>query len=119
MKRRVWVWEQPPTVWIRGAEEYEKRVYAAIYTVCLRRAPEIQNWMRRYARWKDRTGNARQGLHTQVFATKEEIAVEMAHGVFYGMFLELRYSGKYAIINKTLDRWGKTIWKEVVEIMQS
>jgi hypothetical protein len=113
-----WRWEQSPAVWIRGAGEYERRVYTAIYTICLRRAPEIQNWMRSNAPWTDRTGNARQGLNTQIEGSREEIALLFAHGVFYGIFLELRNSGHYAVVNPALDHWGPIIWQDVLAVMR-
>lgn len=112
-----WRWEQPPDIWITGVEEYIARVWAAIYAVCQRRAPEIQNWMRQNAPWTDRTGNARQGLNTQIEASQDEIALFFAHGVFYGIFLELRNSGRYAVVNPALDHWGPIIWQDVLVVM--
>jgi hypothetical protein len=114
-------WEQPPTVWTDGTEAYIQAIWEAILAVCHRRAPEIQNWMRSNAPWTDRTGNARQGLNTQVEAAIEGdyIALIFAHGVFYGIFLELRNSGRYAVVNPALDYWGPIIWQDVLAVMRS
>jgi hypothetical protein len=112
-------WEQPPTIWIDGTEAYIRAVWNAIYAVCQKRAPEIQNWMRSNAPWTDRTGNARQGLNTQVEGSPDEIALIFAHGVFYGIFLELRNSGRFAVVNPALDYWGPIIWQDVLAVMRS
>jgi hypothetical protein len=111
-------WEQPPTVWLAGTEAYIRAVWNAIYAACQKRAPEIQNWMRSNAPWTDRTGNARQGLNTQVEGSQDEIALFFAHGVFYGIFLELRNSGRYAVVNPALDHWGPIIWQDVLAVMR-
>jgi hypothetical protein len=69
-------------------------------------APQIQSDMRANAPWTDRTGNARNGLFTQVQVSTNEVAIVLYHSVPYGIWLELRWSGKYAIITPMLAKWG-------------
>lgn len=69
-------------------------------------APQIQSDMRTNAPWTDQTGNARNGLFTSVQVTTNNVAIVLYHSVPYGIWLELRWSGKYAIITPSLAKWG-------------
>lgn len=57
------------------------------------------------AKWTDRTGNARSGLTAQysinVGATNSVFQIDVFHRVSYGIWLEVRWNGKYGIINRT------------------
>lgn len=63
------------------------------------------------APWTDRTGNARAGLHSgvSVGVNQEYWELFLAHTVFYGIYLETRWSGKYQIIAPTILFIGKLI----------
>jgi hypothetical protein len=69
-------------------------------------APQIQSDMRANAPWEDQTGNARNGLFSVVQVSTNEVAIVLYHSVPYGIWLELRWSGKYAIITPSLAKWG-------------
>lgn len=62
-----------------------------------------QSDMRLNAPWHDNTGNARAGLNT---VHEKEPMVEhrlvLYHSVNYGIWLEVRFSGRYAIIGPTM-----------------
>lgn len=65
--------------------------------------PRASSKMRENAPWVDRTGNARNGL----FAThrKTPMVVHylvLAHTMPYGLWLEIRWSGRYAVIGPTM-----------------
>jgi hypothetical protein len=96
---------------------YIRALQLGILGIVQRRAPEIQSWMRDNAPWTDQTGNARQALHTEIVALTSQIALELAHGVTYGVHLELRNSGRYAIIGPALDEWAPVIWQDVKEML--
>lgn len=62
------------------------------------------------ARWTDRTGNARSGLSSSYEARLSEnstFTIDIFHRVPYGIWLEVRFNQKYAIINKTIEKTGK------------
>jgi hypothetical protein len=81
-------------------------------------APEIQNWMKENAPWTDRTGNARQGLYTEVQdVANVMVSIILSHGVDYGLFLEVSNQGRYAIINPAIDHFGPKVWADVKRIM--
>lgn len=73
--------------------------------------------MRSNARWTDRTGNARQGLAGAVFESDEEIALVLYHRVTYGIWLEVRWSGRYAIIGPTMAEIAPQIGQQISQVM--
>lgn len=84
-----------------GARTKARMVATAKYV-----APQIQSDMRENAPWKDQTGNARNGLFATVQINTNQVAIVLYHSVPYGIWLELRWSGKYAIITPSLAKWG-------------
>lgn len=84
-----------------GARTKARMVAVAKYT-----APNIQSDMRANASWTDQTGNARNGLFAVAQVSTNEVAIVLYHSVPYGIWLELRWSGKYAIITPSLAKWG-------------
>ena len=68
----------------------------------------MQNSAKDNARWTDRTGNARSGLFGTAEAefARELVVIYLSHGtdIDYGVYLETRYGGRYAIIMRTIER---------------
>lgn len=62
----------------------------------------IQSAAQEGAPWTDRTGNARQGLSTAVDSGGTVIRLVLFHTATYGIWLEVRWGGKYATIMPTL-----------------
>lgn len=89
-----------------------QRADRALTAIMAYHAPRATAAMRTGARWTDRTGNARSGLFSQPFSDKPRYGIILAHRVPYGIWLEVRFSGRYAII-------GPTIQSEGPEVMQS
>lgn len=59
------------------------------------------------APWTDRTGNARSGLRTEVeWIPKVSYSMFLFHTMSYGIWLEIRWGGKYAVILPTLKVQG-------------
>lgn len=54
------------------------------------------------APWTNRTGAARAGLHGTSAVDGTSLEVVLAHGVDYGVWLELANQGRYAVIPGTL-----------------
>ena len=76
-------------------------------------ATRAASYARLNAPWRDRTSNARNGL----FATAERDApkyrIIVGHSVPYGIWLEVRFSGRYQIIRPTIDHEGPELMKTV------
>ena len=78
-------------------------VDAAVDLVFDRYEPIMESAMRSGASWTDRTGNARAGLFAQ--HDKEpmvEHTLTLYGAMPYSIWLEVRWSGKYAIIGPTM-----------------
>lgn len=76
------------------------RVAAALNSL----APEIRDYMRTSHPWQNQTGDAERGLDAYVEeALSGLIALVLAHGVSYGVYLETKFGGRDAIIIPTLE----------------
>lgn len=62
-------------------------------------------WAQANATWTDRTGVARAGLSYEVLEEGTPTVV-FFHTASYGVWLEIRWSGKYAIIVPTIEKFG-------------
>jgi hypothetical protein len=81
---------------------FEPKLHAGVIAAANYVAPQAEAYMRENAPWTDRTGNARQGLGARVVVNPEVVSIVLYHSVFYGIFLEARWGGKYAIIEPTI-----------------
>lgn len=75
---------------------------AAIRMYAETAALKLQNYARDKAPWTDRTGHARQRLNTSVSKIATGYKITLAHGVDYGIFLELAHEKRFAIIQPTI-----------------
>ena len=84
-------------------KELLPRIDAAVDLVFDRYEVESESYARTNAPWTDRTGNARNGLfaqHDKEEMVRHELTV---YGTMpYTFWLEVKWSGKYAIIGPTL-----------------
>lgn len=68
-----------------------------------KKAADAEQYMKTNAPWRDQTGNARNGLAATPFAEGVgSFGIDLFHTVPYGIWLEVRFSGRYAIIDPTL-----------------
>lgn len=81
-------------------------VKRAMVAAARRTAPLAESWMRQSAPWTDRTGNARSGLKATTVVSQNSVAVVLHHSVPYGIWLEVRWSGKYAVIEPAIMKWS-------------
>jgi hypothetical protein len=78
-------------------------VDAAVDIVFDEYEPRFETEMRSGARWTDRTGNARAGLFAEHDAEPMVRHTMTLYGAMpYSIWLEVRWSGKYAIIGPTM-----------------
>lgn len=82
-------------------------------------APQIESWMKANASWTDRTGNARQTLSAEVEdVSLDMVKIVLAHGVEYGVWLEIAHAGAYSILGPAIDYWGPQIWADVQTMLR-
>lgn len=112
-------WEVPPSEAFQAMTlRYGSLIHQAILHIANVRAVEIESWMKSNAAWQDRTGEARKQLITDIIDLADSaIVIILSHGVDYGVFLELSYGGRYAIITPALDEFIPKIWSDVVRVL--
>ena len=112
-------WTVPPDqAFNELTEAYISAIHRGIYAIAQKWAPQIENWMKANAPWTDRTANARQGLWTEVQqAINIMVRINLWHGVEYGIYLELKNAGRFAIINPAIDHFSPRIWADVQRML--
>jgi len=78
-------------------------VDAAVSLVFDHYEPKLETYMRSNAKWTDRTGNARASLSAEHHGIPMVEHTMVLYGSMpYSIWLEVRWSGKYAIIAPTM-----------------
>jgi hypothetical protein len=84
---------------LRAAPILNKKLDTAIAGIMEQRDSVIEAWMKSNAPWTDRTGAARSGLSARAFHEPFKVhGIDLFYRVPYGIWLEVRHSGKYAVI---------------------
>jgi hypothetical protein len=87
---------------IKHLEEMPYKTDAAIKMFAETNALVLQNEARQKAPWQDRTGHARQRLRGYSTHTISGYRINLAHGVDYGLWLELAHEKRFAILEPTI-----------------
>lgn len=83
--------------------QLDKKTDAALMMFCTNQASNLQSYAQQHAPWTDRTTMARQRLKGTASRVKEGYAIDVVHGVDYGIWLELAHDKKYAIAKPTVE----------------
>jgi hypothetical protein len=83
------------------------------------KAQEVEDYAKANAPWEDRTGDAREGLTAESRHQGVHHYIDLFHTVDYGIWLEIRWDGTYAIIEPTLQHFGPSVvgglsWTEML-----
>lgn len=62
--------------------------------------------MKTNAPWQDQTGNARNGLRARAEGAGNGARIVLSHSVPYGVWLEIRWGGRYAIIGPAIEEFA-------------
>lgn len=79
---------------------------------------EVRNHARQTAPWTDRTGNARLGLSTATEHERDMHSIILFHRMPYGIWLEVRFGGRYAVILPTIRTKGKEVMSGARDLMR-
>lgn len=91
---------------------------AVILMYSATKASEIQYKMKVNRPWTDRTGMAKTLLNAKVSQPQAHIIrITLAHGVSYGIWLELANGKNYAIIEPTIREEGPRIVEDLGDLM--
>jgi len=92
---------------LRGLSNSESKVDTAIRMYAETGAKKMENYAKENRRWTDRTGHARQRLNGYVSKIQNGYRIYIAHGVDYGLWLELAHEKRFAILPQTIEYVGK------------
>lgn len=79
--------------------------------------PKMENHAKLNAPWQDQTSNARNGLAARSGKDAKTRFIVLFHQVPYGIYLETRFSGKYAIIMPTIEEFGPQVMDTFQKIL--
>ena len=91
---------------LKGLAGMESNFDAALRMYAETSAKKLEGSAKQNRRWTDRTGQARQRLNGSVGKVPEGYRLYLAHGVDYGLWLELAHERKYSIIPETIHYVG-------------
>lgn len=92
--------------------QFSNKIGAAMLMYAATKSTECESYMKLNRPWTDRSNQAKATLNAKVSQPNDHtIRITLAHGVDYGIYLELAHEKRYAII-------GPTINIKSVEIMQ-
>lgn len=96
----------------------ERKLLRALHAVVKYWDGPIEQHIKIYAPWTDRTGNARSGLAANAVKEADTVfSIIMTYSVDYGIYLERANDGKYATIIPTLPIYGPKVIKTTTKIM--
>ena len=97
----------------RGRDKVEQAALVTAHSM----APEVENYMKGEAPWQDQTGNARNGLFARAYHEGDEVGIVLGHSVSYGIWLEVRWGGRYAIIDPTIEAMGPRVMRRFERLL--
>lgn len=86
----------------KGLAAMESKVDVAMMLFAETAASKLEESAKENRTWTDRTSSARLRMKGRSFRVSNGYRLELAHGVNYGVWLELANEKKYAIIDKTI-----------------
>lgn len=99
--------------------EKQRKSKQAIEMLAETQVKNLEKKAKKGALWTDRTGHARQRMTGYVtHPGGNKIRLNLAHGVEYGIYLELAYEKKYAIIEPTIRLEGQDVLKSFENLME-
>lgn len=91
---------------LKGITDFDDAFDKALMVFAQSGAQKMERYVRRYRKWKDRTGRARQSLKGSAFRIENGYRIQIAHGVYYGIYLEYAHERKYAILERAITKVG-------------
>ena len=89
-----------------GLKDVRTRSELAIRMLAEQGGQKLQNFGRENRKWTDRTGQARQRLTGGSEKIETGYRIYLAHGVDYGIWLELAHEKRFSIIPQAIEYVG-------------
>lgn len=104
---------------VKGLNDFNNKADKAMQMYLTTKAAQVQSDMQNSKPWTDRTGMAKLSLTARVSKPSEEVyRLTLAHGVTYGIWLELANEKNYAILAPTLQKVAPEIIQGLGQVMQ-
>lgn len=102
----------------KNLDKMSTKLGAVVLMYAATKASVLESSMKQGRPWTDRTGMAKATLSAKVSQPSESLVrITLAHGVSYGIWLELANEKNYAIIAPTVDEEGPRVIAELNGIM--
>ena len=102
----------------QNLDEFQDRLKYAVQMYASTKANELEALMKANRKWTDRTGMAKARLNASISEPDENtIRLTLAHGVEYGIWLELANEKNFAIIAPTLSQQGPRVIEGLNDLM--
>ena len=109
-KRNAGGFRWTDTSLFEGIANFERKTGDRIGEAAKDFAADLLQYAQNNAPWEDRTGDARSGLYADVNLDSNDLTIELGHTVDYGIWLEIRWGGRYAIIIPTIEQMGPELY---------
>jgi hypothetical protein len=119
---QFWSAERGGKFFMKGyGAAFELAFEAGVAEIVRGMAKECEQYAKENAPWEDQTGDARDGLTGQAQFTFTKYKIILYHTVDYGIWLEIRWDGKFAIIMPTIEVMGPKLMAriEMAEVLQA
>lgn len=102
----------------KNLDKMSKKLGAVVLMYAATKATRLESQMKLKRPWTDRTNMAKMRLNARVSQPDSHtVRITLAHGVDYGIWLELAHEGNYAIIIPTINQEAPNITKDLKGIM--
>lgn len=102
----------------KNLDSMSVKLGAVVLMYSATKASEIESKMKLNRPWTDRTGMAKALLSAKVSQPDKDIVrITLAHGVDYGIWLELAHEKNYAIIAPTVREEGPRVVSDLNNLM--
>lgn len=98
-------------------DRYARAIFQSGRHIAYEQAEAMESYAKQHAPWTDRTGDARERLYATVEETGPIGTIVLAHGVDYGVWLELSHGGRFSIIPETIDVFGPKVMRSLQNLM--
>jgi hypothetical protein len=102
---------------VREIDDWWQRVEARLPTELQRAGTQILAFARLNHPWQNQTGAAEAGLRVEVRQEGDTFVIEISHSVYYGIYLESRWAGRWGVIPATVAMGGPLVMAAAVAAM--
>ena len=102
---------------LNGIAAVDKKAQAAVEMYAKHQAKNLESYAKKNAPWADRTGMARKSLNATTEKRDNGIRITLAHGVDYGLWLELAHEKRLAIVKPTIELRGNEVLKGYADLL--